>query len=808
MNITAPLQSVWQDTVYALRTMRQNPLFAASAVLTLALGIGGSTAMFTVIRAVLLKPLSYPNSDELVQVAGGATPARFDNLRANARVFNGIGAFTPQEDMALAGTGEPEVLNGVQISAGFLNILGVRPLLGRGFLAAEDVPGAPSVALISFELWNRQFRSDPKIIGKSVVLGAQPRTIVGVLPARFVFPSTGIDIWLPRPAEWEVMAPKSRPLSPILNVFGRLKPGVSLTEANTETAVLHHRYAGLYPTMLDAKSKSPVELKRLKDELVGDVRTMLWMLFAAVSFVLLITCANVASLLLARATARGREFAIRSALGASRRRLMLQLLCESVLLSGVGGVIGILLAEWSLRTIPLLTAFDLPRANEIHLDAGVLLFAVAVSLGTGILFGLAPSLHASRLDVNGMLRGMGTAANTGPKLTTRGLLVVGQVALSFILLIGAALLMQSMANLRSVNLGFNPAHLLTARVSLQTSRYDTDQKRAAFFDDLVASLAATPGVRHAAAAMFLPMAGFVGSPVQDAGTTVLKLNQRPIATLLVVTPGYFETLNVPLRRGRDFTVRDRDGTEHVAIIDEATARHFWPDYPNGKDPIGQRLLIGGVNSHPARIIGIVAKVRQNLEDTSWPVTVYVALAQNAQPFAMLAIRTRGEPLGAASTIRERVRSLDREQPVSEVRTMDDLVDAGVGQRRLVVILLAAFAGAAVVLALIGIFGVISYSVTQRQQELGIRYALGAQRKDLLFLVMNQGAVLTLSGIGIGVAGALALTRFLSGMLFEVRQNDPATYILMGLTIALVGLAASYLPVRRATQTDPITALRV
>ncbi len=610
------------------------------------------------------------------------------------------------------------------------------------------------------------------------------------------------------------MPPKSRVLSPFLTLFGRLKSGVSMGQANAELAVIHRQYAMAHPAMLDAKPKSPVEVTPMKEQLVAGVRTMLWMLFGAVSFVLLIACANVASLLLARATTRSREFAVRGALGADRGRLVRQLLAESVLLSSIGGVIGVMLGAWSLRAIPMMTAFDLPRAGEIHLDWIVMGFAAAVSIGTGVLFGLAPSLSASQPNLIHVLRGSGEAASQGPprrmlaRVNGRGLLVVGQIALSLVLLIGAALLVESLAHLRTVNMGFNPSNLLTMRVSLPVARYNTDDKKTRFFQELVRQVGATPGVRGATAAMFLPMTGYIGSPIQDALQPPLRLNERPIATLLVVMPDYFRTLNIRLRRGREFTNQDGDGSQRVAIIDETTARRFWPAYPAGQDPIGQHLLIGGVNAQPAQIVGIAADAHQNLEGSAWPETVYVSFAQNPQPFAMLAIKTEGEPLRLVKAVREQVRGLDRDQPISAIRTMDDLVDEEVGQRRLIVVLLGSFAGVAMLLAIIGIYGIISYSVTTRVQELGIRRALGAEQGDILRLVMGQGLGLTLAGIAIGIGGGLALTRVMESLLFHVSATDPATFVGIGVVFVLVALAATYVPARRATRIDPMAALRV
>ena len=413
VNVARTLEIIWRDTLYAARTMRKNPMFAATAVLVLALGIGGNTAMFTVIRAVLLKPLNYRDADRLFRISGGATPARFEEMKTSQRSFSGIAAFTAQETLTLAGGPAPEVVTGARVSAGFLQILGVDPLLGRGFLPAEDSPGGAPVVMISSELWNRRFGRDPRIAGKTAIFAAAPYTIIGVLPPRFEFPFPGVDVWMTRPSEWSLMPPKSRLLSPFLTIFGRLKPGLSLAQANAEMTVIHRRYALAHPAMLDARQKSAAEVSPMKDELVARVRSMLWMLFGAVGFVLLIACGNMASLLLARASSRAREFAVRSALGAARTRLIGQLLAESVLLSSAGGVLGVLLASWCLRAIPAMTAVDLPRAGEIRLDWMVLVFAAALSFGTGVLFGLAPSLGASQPDLIRVLRGSGESANKG-----------------------------------------------------------------------------------------------------------------------------------------------------------------------------------------------------------------------------------------------------------------------------------------------------------------------------------------------------------------------------------------------------------
>ncbi|MES1258766.1 MAG: FtsX-like permease family protein, partial [Acidobacteriota bacterium] len=520
-------------------------------------------------------------------------------------------------------------------------------------------------------------------------------------------------------------------------------------------------------------------------------------------------------LLLTRATSRAREFAVRSALGAARARLIGQLLAESVLLSVFGGALGVLFAAFALRAIPAIASLNLPRAAEIHMDWMVLGFAAALSIATGVLFGLAPSLGASRPDPINVLRGSGAGANRDASrglwagVNAGSLLSAGQVALSVVLLIGAALLLESVAHLRRVEVGFNPSNLLTASVTVPPPRYDTDRKKAAFFEELARRLGALPGVRNAAVAMSLPMAGYAGSPVQDAAKPPRRLNERPIAKIFPVTPGYFRTLEIPLKRGRQFTEHDTQETQRVVIVDESLARRFWPGYPAGRDPVGQRLLIGGVNPKSAEIVGVVGDIHQNLDDRDdWRESVYVSFAQDPQSSAMVAIRTGGEPLSFTRALREQVKALDRDQPVADVRTMDDRVESQTGQRRLLVILLGSFALTALVLALIGIYGVLAYSVTQRVQEVGIRRALGARHSDILRLVAGRGLMLALAGILVGLAGATVLTRVMTTLLFHVSATDPATFAGIAVLFLGVALVACYIPARRATRIDPMAALRV
>jgi putative ABC transport system permease protein len=799
-----------QDLVYALRTMRKNPVFAVTAILTLALGIGGNTAIFTVVRAVLLKPLEYRDPDRLVQMSRGATLMRFELIRDGARNYSDIGAYlNGVQNAALSGSAGPEVVSEARVSANFLRVLGVEPLRGRSFLSEEDSPGGPPVAMISAELWQRRFGNDPQVAGKIATLDSTPHTIIGVLPAGFQFPFAGVDVWVVKPFD------HIPPLSPVLAIFARLKAGVSLEQAGAELGVLNRQYALAHPGMLDTRNElrtSPEQVIPLKERLVADVRAMLWMLFGAVGFVLLIACANVASLLLARATSRSREFAIRAAIGAGRSRLLRQLLVESVLLGIGGGALGVLLAKWSLTGITRMPALNLPRTGEIRLDSTVLGFAVALSIVTGVLFGLVPSLGASRPDLAAVLRASGEAASSVGKkrimlwLSGRGALVVGQVSLSIVLLIGAALLMESLSRMSRVNPGFRPANLLTMQIALPQSRYDTDQKKAAFFDELTRRIESLPGVRNAAVTLTLPMTGYAMTPVQTADQPPLPLNQRPFAVLQTITPAYFRTLAIPLRRGREFTTRDIPSATPVAMINESLARRLWPSYPNGLDPVGQRIL-ARADPRPVEIVGIVADMHQALEIDPLP-SVFRPYAQNPFPSVALAVRTEGNPLSVVNSVRSEVLAIDGDQPVSGVKTMDELVEAEGGQRRVIVTLLGSFAGIALLLAVVGMYGVIAYSVAQRTQEVGIRRALGAQQGDILRLVLRQGLALALAGVAIGIGAAFGLTRVMKGFLFQVSATDPWTFAGISLLFILVALLASFIPARRAANIDPMAALRV
>jgi predicted permease len=791
-----------QDLRYALRTMRKQPGFAFTIVLTLAFAIGANAAIFTVVRAVLLRPLRYPDPDRLVQITGGATPIRYDEISASARSYSAIGAYLLQlEEVAISGGTAPESLRQARVSANFLNILGIDPLLGRGFLAEEDKRGGAPTALISASLWQRRFGGDPQIVGRTITLAGTPHLVIGVMSADFQFPFSGTDVWVPRPAE------NVTQFSPLLVLFGRLAPGISLRQATAELSVLNHQYAMAHPGMLDTKQGKPDQVLPLKQELVAGVQTMLWMLFGAVTFVLLIACANVAGLLLARAALRKGEFAVRAAVGAARGRIVSQLLVESLIFALVSGVLGLVLARLVLAGIARTTALDLPRMADIHLDTAVLAFTIVLSAFTGVLFGLAPSLSASRPDLISALksgRGSEESKRMGRWFSTRGLLVSGQVALSIVLLIGAALLIETLAQLSRVSLGFDSANLLTMRISLPHTRYDSNQKTGAFQEQLVTRVETLPGVRGAATVFTAPITGFAMQPVQPADAALLPLNKRPLGVVQFITTDYFRTMGIPMRSGREFTAHDRNGTPEVTIISESLARRQWPEYPT-LNPIGQHLLIG-VNKTPIEVVGIVGDIRQSLEG-DFAAGFYRPALQAGPPTFAFVVRTTSDPLGYVNAVRREVLALDRDEPISSVKTMSNLMEEEVGQRRLVLLLLAVFASAALLLTAMGIYGMLAYWVVQRTRELGIRRALGAPTGNVLWLVVGKGLALTSAGVVIGIAAAAALTRLLEKLLFHVSPTDPAAFIAVAALVPVLTLIACYIPARTATRIQPLEALR-
>lgn len=823
------LDTATHDLRHALRVIRKAPAFAASAVLTLAIGIGGNTAIFSIVRAVLIEPLAYHDPSRLVSIwldyptfnvkEGAFSQIRLDALRADARSFTGIAAYNRlPENRTLSGAGDPEALKAARVSANFLDVLGLPPLAGRGFIASEDEPGGPPVAMISAALWRRRFNADPTLPGRTVTLDTIPYTIIGILPDDFAFPFRGVDVWLPRPAETTFVIGAGRSLTLLIGV-ARLKPDVSLEQAHAELDVLNVQYLSANPERQDGQAGISPRIARLQDRLVSSVRPMLWILSAAVALVLLIACANVASLLLARAASRSREFAVRAAIGATRGRLIRQLLAESLVLAAAGGALGVLLAVWVLNAIANMTAFELPSGEAIQVDGFVLAFTILLSVATGVLFGAAPSLQASNPDLSDVLRDRGASSGTWAsrggwtmlRIHPRSLLVICQIALSIVLLIGAALLMNSVVRLYRVDTGFQAAGVLTMKVALPASRYDTGRKRAAFYDELARSAAMVPGVRGAAVARSLPTTPAVFTNIVIDGKPEAATDPRPAPQLQSVTPGYFQTMRIPLRRGRTFAERDNVAElPPVIVINESFARRYWPEYPRGVDPVGQRMGEGADRVNSAEIIGIVGNVREKGPAVEAAPVFYVLPAVHAAPSAYLAVRVDdgGDPLRLANALRAAVRGIDRDQAVSDVKTMEDLLESTLGQRRLTLVLLGAFASVALALAAIGLYGLMAYAVAQRTQEVGIRRALGATPRDILSLVLTQALSLATVGIACGLAGAYALTHLMTALLFDVSATDLTTFVGAALIFFIVAAAASIIPAWRAVRVDPMTALRV
>ncbi len=713
------------------------------------------------------------------------------------------------EDVTLSLHGELEQLKQIRISANFLDVLGVHPALGRSFTSKEDLPGGPAVAMIGTPLWRSRLGADPSIIGTPINLGSTVYTVVGVLPVGFAFPAMGIDVWLPRPSEWSMTPKEAWNQTATLTGFGRLRKGVQIRRAQSEMDMLGNRYALAHAGLPDANRDSRMRVESLADNLVKNVRSMLWILFAAVGCVLLIACANVASLLLARALSRSREFSVRAALGAGRARLVRQLLTESLSIAVAGGTLGVALAKLIITAVSRMNGLDLPRAGEIRLDSVVFAFTAAVSVLTGLVFGLFPALRISKPDLTDMLRERSTTIVWSRALgvDARNLLVIGQVSLSIMLLIGAALLLQSFMRLRAVDPGFQPMHLLTLQIPLSRVRYDTAQKRAVFWQAVVQHTRSLPGVRDAAVALTLPLSPGYAVALEPAEQTLLKLSERPIGQLESVTPGYFETLKIPIKKGRLFTAQDNTkSVPPVAIINEATARRFWPSYPVGQNPIGQHLIFGG-SSKPVEIVGIVGDVHEYDLATDAGLEVYIPSAFMPPQTGNLAVKTVGEPMRMAEAIRATVHAIDANQTVSHLRAMEGALGQSIGQQRINVLLLGLFAGFALLLAVIGLYGVIAYSVAQRIQELSIRRALGAQGSDILLMVTGQGLRLSLIGVVVGLLGAICLTRVMNGVLFHVNATDPRTFLAVSALFILVALTASFIPGYRAIRIEPVGVIR-
>jgi putative ABC transport system permease protein len=802
------------DIRYALRVLARSPAFSAVAVFTLAMGIGANTAVFSVANALLLRPLSYPQSDRLAVLSGkrkatgnqgGALSwPRFVMVKAQSRSFSGVAAFTG-EVFNLSGRGDPEQVRAARVSWNFFQVLGVRPSPGRSFRVDEDKPGGDQVVLISHTLWTRLFAASDSAIGQYLTLDGKDYNIVGVLPADFRFGLLGpVDIVAPRVFDLNIITPQqANSGTGFLTYLARLQPGVMLSQAQAEMDTLAAQYRQENPKLPDADPALVVAVGDLRDEMVAGIRPTLLMLFGGVFLVLLIACANVASLQLSRALGRKHEIAVRTAMGATRSELVRQLLLESVLLALLGGACGMLLSAWGTHVLAAMAQDSLPRSSEIHVDGAVLGFALGISVLAGVLFGMAPALRLSRPDLNSDLRAEGRGSTSGRRHNAlRSLLVVSQVALSLVLVIGAGLLLRNFVQLRRTSPGFDRRGLLTMRMSLPPARYSGGAKMTAFYDELLREVRAVPGVQAAAESSALPMNPIRVSPSLPEGQPLVPLVERPLFNIQTISPGYVAAMRIPLSRGREFSERDDAQAPRVILVNEAAARLYWPR----DNPVGKHILIGR-QAQPSEIVGVLGDIRNRSIAADVQPEIYLPFAQLPWPAMRLVVRAAGDPRTLASALRNRVLALDRDLPVTDIQTMDEVLDAAAAEPRFTTSLLGALSGIALLLAVVGIYGVIAYSVAERTQEMGIRLALGAERGDILRLVLRQGLVLALSGIALGLAGSFAVTRLLGSLLYHVSTTDPLTFAAGSVLFVVVALVASYVPARRATRVDPIIALR-
>jgi len=790
--------------------LAKSPAFTFVAVLTLGLAIGANTAIFSVVNAVLLRPLPYPQSEQLVRVFGTqptlpeapSSPANFLEWRTENRAFEHIATYIGK-GFNLTGTDKPERVIGARVSSDLFQLLQVQPVLGRDFTAEEDRDGAERVVILSYDFWQHRFAGDPNAIRQTIRLSDQTYTIVGVMPRGFAFPNTRTRIWTPVAFNPSEIAARD---TNFIDVVARLKPGVSLEHAQANMTAVAQSQAQRYP---QTNVGVGVKVVPLQEQMVGDVRPMLVVLFGAVAFVLLIACANVANLLLARAAARHREMAIRGALGASRSRVVRLLLTESVLLAIVGGAIGLLLAIWSLDLLVSLKPANLPRLSEIGVNRAVFLFTAAVSILTGVFFGLVPAWQVSKTDLNEGLKESGRGSDAPRRQRMRSLLVISEVALSIVLLVGAGLMIRSFARLLAVDPGFKPDHVLTAFVSLPVAKYSKREEQVAFFDQSLERLRNLPGVSAAGVVTDIPLYGGSSTGFDVDGRQPALPGQRAMTDYRIISPDYFAAMGMRMLKGRAFTHSDSETAPGVVIINETLATRYFAS----EDPIGKRLDLSGPKDL-REIVGVVADVRNYGVDAEVKPEVYVPLLQSAPEYLAnlvsaltIVIRSTIDPTALTQTLREQVQALDKDQPVSAIKTMEGYLDESIAQRRFNMLLLGVFAGLALILAAVGIYGVISYTVTQRTHEMGIRIALGARGRDILRLVFSSSMATSITGIVIGLAAAFALTRLLRSLLYQVTATDPVVFATIPLLLLTVAAIATYIPARRAMKVNPITALR-
>ena len=810
------IESLLQDLKYSARGLAKQRTFTLVAVITLALGIGANTAIFSVVNELLLRPLPYRDPERLVMVwektpkgeGGGVTSrANFKGWQTQADLFESIAAFSDQRGN-LTGGGEPEEITVQLATPTLFQILGVDPLIGRTLTTEDARPGAP-VAVMSYGLWQRRYGGNPQILNQPIELNGTAVTVVGVMPPGFqwhVLTKSGTG----RPAElWAVLPmPAGEPAQRgrFLSVVARLKAGVSVAQADSQMKTIAARLAQDAPQFNNGWSADVVALR---DQFVGNVRLALWIMLGAVGLVLLIACANVANLLLSRAAAREKEFAVRAALGAGRFRIVRQLLTESLLLAVLGSLLGLAFAWWGIKALVAISPREFVNLQNVGINLTVLAWTMGISVLTGIVFGLAPALEASRINLNDSLKeGKGTDGQRHRSRRIRSGLVITEVALAIILLASAGLLIKSFIRLREIDTGFNVENTLTMVVRLPETKYREDQQVVTFFQQLTERVQSLPGARSVGLVNYLPLYGGFGA--RTAFTIEGKPKPEPgheldlTTDVRAVDAGYFQTMGIPLLRGRNFSQIETSEAKHVVLISESLARKYFP----GEDPIGKRVEVPFFEKpNPTEIIGVVGDVRyENLIEQAQP-TTYFAHAELTYPFMTLVIRTDGDPLSLAPAARGVVHELDPTQPVSDVRSMSQVMAVTTARARFNTVLLTIFAGLATILAAVGIFGVMSYSLSLRTREIGLRMALGAQQRQVQMLMLRQGLVLTLLGTAIGVVGALSLRRLISSLLFGVDPADPLTFTIIVLLLIVVSLIACYLPARRATRIDPLTALR-
>jgi putative ABC transport system permease protein len=800
------MSTLRQDLQYGARMLVKKPGFTLVATIALALGIGANTAIFSVVNAVLLRPLPFAEPDRLVRIwesnpgrgwpeFSASEPNYYDWARQN-EVFEQVAALQGAT-FNLTGTGEPERIIGVFATANIFQTLGVAPVYGRSFLDEEDRPGAPRVVILSHAIWQRQFGADTALVGKTINLNGESSTVVGVLPAEFRFTS-GTELWVPLARK---LAESNRS-NHILSVFARLKPGVTLEQAEANMATIAGRLEQQYPA---SNAGWGVRLRSFYDWAVPEqTRRSILVLLGAVGFVLLIACSNVANLLLARATTRQREMAIRLALGASRARVMRQLLTESLLLAALGGFVGVLLALWGTDVLASSTSINISRLEEARLDARVLGFTLLTSLATGLIFGLAPAWHASKPNLNETLKEGGRSGRGGAaRHRLHGALVIGETALALVLLVSAGLMIRSFAHLQNVPLGFAPENVMTMQINLPVSKYGENQGRVDFFNQLLERVRTVPGVVDAAAITQVPFSGGnwameVKLEGGDAATDGAALS----ADARAITPAYFKTMGIPLISGRDFTEQDQGNSPLTLIVSESFASRYWPN----EDPIGKRFRAGTGNPL-GTVIGVVGNVRNLSLDNEGRPAFYFANGHIGMPGLTVAVRAAAHPETLTAALRAQVSSLDRDLPVYNIRTMERIVSDAAGQPRFQTALLALFGVVALILAAVGLYGVMAYSVTERTHEIGVRMALGAQTSDVLKLIIKQGMTLTFVGVAMGLIAAFVLTRLLKSLLYGVSATDPLVFAIISLVLLSVALVACAIPARRAMKVDPGVALR-